>query len=102
MSHRSGRVLSIPVLVYHPGGHFLVSLSLLYVSNNTYTFIVAKYLIATQYCDGLRGAMVVYDPQDPHLPLYDIDDGNLLISFLSLLSINSTLLESTVITLADW
>ncbi|KAF9031294.1 laccase 1 [Panaeolus papilionaceus] len=39
---------------------------------------------STQYCDGLRGPMVVYDPQDPHLALYDFDD------------------ESTVITLGDW
>ncbi|KAI0294023.1 laccase C [Multifurca ochricompacta] len=37
-----------------------------------------------QYCDGLRGALVVYDPDDPHAALYDVDD------------------ESTVITLADW
>ncbi|KAJ6453702.1 laccase [Mycena sanguinolenta] len=36
--------------------------------------------LSTQYCDGLRGAIVVYDPNDPHLSLYD----------------------STVITLADW
>ncbi|KIM71371.1 laccase [Piloderma croceum F 1598] len=40
--------------------------------------------VSTQYCDGLRGPLVVYDPQDPHADLYDIDD------------------ESTVITLADW
>ncbi|KAJ3513771.1 hypothetical protein NLJ89_g2768 [Agrocybe chaxingu] len=39
---------------------------------------------STQYCDGLRGAFVVYDPDDPHKSLYDFDD------------------ESTVITLADW
>ncbi|KZS91064.1 Coriolopsis Gallica laccase collected At 8.98 Kev [Sistotremastrum niveocremeum HHB9708] len=37
-----------------------------------------------QYCDGLRGPLVVYDPQDPFRHLYDIDDA------------------STVITLADW
>ncbi|KAF8469267.1 laccase [Russula ochroleuca] len=37
-----------------------------------------------QYCDGLRGPLVIYDPNDPHLGLYDVDD------------------ESTVITLADW
>ncbi|KAI0732220.1 laccase [Fomitopsis betulina] len=37
-----------------------------------------------QYCDGLRGPFVVYDPEDPHRDLYDVDD------------------ESTVITLADW
>nr|AID59415.1 laccase 7 precursor [Cerrena sp. HYB07] len=40
--------------------------------------------LSTQYCDGLRGAFVVYDPTDPHKALYDVDD------------------ESTVITLADW
>ncbi|KAJ7662306.1 yellow laccase [Mycena rosella] len=39
--------------------------------------------LATQYCDGLRGPLVVYDPDDPHASLYDVDD------------------ESTVITLAD-
>ncbi|KAH9853245.1 laccase [Lenzites betulinus] len=40
--------------------------------------------LSTQYCDGLRGPMVVYDPSDPHADLYDVDD------------------ETTVITLADW
>ncbi|KAJ3716768.1 laccase [Lentinula guzmanii] len=40
--------------------------------------------LSTQYCDGLRGALVVYDPQDPYAVLYDVDD------------------DSTVITLADW
>nr|AAM66348.1 laccase 2 [Trametes sp. C30]AAM66349.1 laccase 2 [Trametes sp. C30] len=40
--------------------------------------------LSTQYCDGLRGVMVVYDPNDPHQSLYDVDD------------------ESTVITLSDW
>nr|VWO96452.1 Laccase-2 (EC (Benzenediol:oxygen oxidoreductase 2) (Diphenol oxidase 2) (Urishiol oxidase 2) [Ganoderma boninense] len=38
----------------------------------------------TQYCDGLRGPLVIYDPQDPYLAWYDVDD------------------ESTIITLADW
>ncbi|KAF7329657.1 Laccase I [Mycena kentingensis (nom. inval.)] len=33
--------------------------------------------LSTQYCDGLRGPFVVYDPQDPHKHLYDIDDGSL-------------------------
>jgi iron transport multicopper oxidase len=27
--------------------------------------------LATQYCDGLRGPFVVYDPNDPHSSLYD-------------------------------
>ncbi|EJF61592.1 laccase [Dichomitus squalens LYAD-421 SS1] len=40
--------------------------------------------LSTQYCDGLRGPLVIYDPEDPHASLYDVDD------------------DSTVITLADW
>ncbi|KAJ7181074.1 laccase [Mycena filopes] len=40
--------------------------------------------LSTQYCDGLRGAMVLYDNADPQRHLYDFDDA------------------STVITLADW
>jgi len=31
--------------------------------------------LGLQYCDGLRGPMVIYDPADPHASLYDIDDG---------------------------
>ncbi|KAG2069767.1 laccase [Suillus decipiens] len=37
-----------------------------------------------QYCDGLRGAVVIYDPEDPLGYMYDVDDAN------------------TVITLSDW
>ncbi|KAG9309110.1 laccase [Chiua virens] len=37
-----------------------------------------------QYCDGLRGPLVIYDPQDPLKSMYDVDDA------------------STVITLSDW
>ncbi|KIM83693.1 laccase [Piloderma croceum F 1598] len=40
--------------------------------------------LSTQYCDGLRGPLVIYDPYDPHATLYDVDD------------------ESTVITVSDW
>lgn len=40
--------------------------------------------LSTQYCDGLRGAFVVYDPDDPLKDLYDVDD------------------DSTIITLSDW
>ncbi|KAJ3865330.1 laccase [Lentinula novae-zelandiae] len=40
--------------------------------------------LSTQYCDGLRGAFAVYDPEDPLGDLYDVDD------------------ESTIITLSDW
>nr|5E9N_A Chain A, Laccase 2 [Steccherinum murashkinskyi] len=40
--------------------------------------------LSTQYCDGLRGPFVVYDPNDPNASLYDVDD------------------DTTIITLADW
>ncbi|KAF8146303.1 laccase [Mycena galopus ATCC 62051] len=40
--------------------------------------------LSTQYCDGLRGPMVTYDPNDPVKDLYDIDD------------------EGTVLSLSDW
>ncbi|TFK49625.1 hypothetical protein OE88DRAFT_1736628 [Heliocybe sulcata] len=40
--------------------------------------------LGNQYCDGLRGPFVVYDPVDPFKHMYDVDD------------------ESTIITLADW
>ncbi|KAF9232448.1 laccase [Melanogaster broomeanus] len=37
-----------------------------------------------QYCDGLRGPLIIYDPDDPYLDSYDVDN------------------ESTIITLMDW
>ncbi|KAJ7506615.1 laccase lcc5 [Mycena galericulata] len=40
--------------------------------------------LSTQYCDGLRGPMIIYDPDDPQKYLYDVDDA------------------STIISLADW
>ncbi|KAJ7248476.1 laccase 3 [Mycena rebaudengoi] len=40
--------------------------------------------LSMQYCDGLRGPLIIYDPKDPHKPLYDVDDA------------------TTIITLADW
>ncbi|KAH9999530.1 Cupredoxin [Russula vinacea] len=36
------------------------------------------------YCDGLRGAFIIRDPEDPQAGLYDVDD------------------DTTIITLADW
>ncbi|KAJ7509112.1 laccase [Mycena galericulata] len=40
--------------------------------------------ITTQYCDGLRGPLVIYDPHDPLKSLYDVDD------------------EGTILTIGDW
>ncbi|KAJ7689291.1 laccase 2 precursor [Mycena rosella] len=36
--------------------------------------------LSMQYCDGLRGPLIIYDPQDPHKYLYDVDDSNTIIS----------------------
>ncbi|KAJ7469670.1 laccase [Mycena latifolia] len=55
---------------------FLYSFS---TGNQAGTFWYHSHL-STQYCDGLRGPMVVYDPFDPHRHRY----------------------EHTVITLSDW
>ncbi|KAG1727034.1 laccase [Suillus lakei] len=39
---------------------------------------------ALQYCEGLRGPMVIYDPLDPYRDMYDVDD------------------MSTILTILDW
>ncbi|KAF8505410.1 laccase [Russula emetica] len=44
------------------------------VPNQTGTYWYHSHFL-NQYCDGLRGAFVVRDPQDPHADLYDVDDG---------------------------
>lgn len=56
--------------------------------------------LSTQYCDGLRGPIVVYDPADPHASLYDVDDGEP--TYIDTISSSHSLIDSTVITLADW
>ncbi|KAF9468902.1 laccase 2 precursor [Collybia nuda] len=63
-----------------PGHSFLYDFK---VPNQAGTFWYHSHLLA-QYCDGLRGAFIVYDRLDPYRYKYDIDD------------------ESTIITLADW
>ncbi|KAF7346890.1 Laccase 8 [Mycena venus] len=40
--------------------------------------------LSVQYADGLRGTLIIYDPDDPLQDLYDVDDA------------------STVLTVADW
>ncbi|EIM87621.1 laccase [Stereum hirsutum FP-91666 SS1] len=70
-------VTQCPIL---PGNSFQYDFQ---VPDQAGTFWYHSHLGA-QYCDGLRGPFIVYDPQDPYAHLYDVDD------------------ESTVITLADW
>ncbi|KAJ6571032.1 laccase [Mycena vulgaris] len=66
------------------GTNFLVRASAYYRNAELIYFIRYHSHLSTQYCDGLRGAIVIYDPEDPHATLYDVDN------------------EDTVITLADW
>nr|AOZ19964.1 laccase [Trametes polyzona] len=63
-----------------PGHAFLYDFQ---VPDQAGTFWYHSHL-STQYCDGLRGAFVVYDPNDPHKSRYDFDN------------------DDTVITLSDW
>jgi iron transport multicopper oxidase len=63
-----------------PNHSFLHSFS---VPNQAGTFWYHSHY-SVQYCDGLRGPLVIYDPEDPLAYMYDVDDA------------------STVITLADW
>jgi iron transport multicopper oxidase len=56
-----------------------------------------------EQCDGLRGALVIYDPNDPLAYMYDVDDGKRVLIDLYQNSDPSRLSpESTVITLSDW
>ncbi|KAL5514274.1 hypothetical protein ACEPAG_2362 [Sanghuangporus baumii] len=63
-----------------PGNSFLYNFS---TSGQSGTYWYHSHL-SSQYCDGLRGPLVLYDPNDPHAGLYDVDD------------------ESTVIAIGDW
>ncbi|KAG6816536.1 hypothetical protein H0H93_007984 [Arthromyces matolae] len=65
------------------GGAMVSQCPIVQNSSFLYEFDVLNQA-AVQYCDGLRGAFVIYDPEDPYKKLYDVDD------------------ESTIITLADW
>ncbi|KAJ4491939.1 laccase lcc5 [Lentinula edodes] len=51
------------------------------VSDQAGTFWYHSHL-STQYCDGLRGPLVIYDPDDPYADLYDVDDDTTVISLM--------------------
>ncbi|KAJ7854560.1 Cu-oxidase-domain-containing protein [Mycena olivaceomarginata] len=65
---------------FGPGESYIYTLPL---GNQTGSFWYHSQL-GVQYSDGLRGTLIIYDPDDPLAHLYDIDDA------------------STVLTLADW
>ncbi|KAJ7041325.1 Cu-oxidase-domain-containing protein [Mycena alexandri] len=65
---------------FGPGESYTYTLPL---GDQTGTFWYHSQL-SVQYADGLRGTLIVYDPDDPLAHLYDVDDA------------------STVLTVADW
>ncbi|KAG6888181.1 hypothetical protein C0995_010025 [Termitomyces sp. Mi166 len=73
----SASVTQCPIL---PGNSFLYEFD---VGDQAGTFWYHSHS-STQYCDGLRGPIIIYDPNDPFRELYDVDD------------------ENTVITVSDW
>ena len=77
MPYRSRKQLSVRLSGAKPGG---IGFRVLYyfrpliccILQGTYWY---HSHFQNQYCDGLRGALVVYDPNDLNLGLYDVDDG---------------------------
>ncbi|KAH8994288.1 laccase [Lactarius akahatsu] len=77
---------------YADGGAFVNQCPIIPDNSFTYQFKTDKQAgtywyhshFRAQYCDGLRGPLVIYDRDDPHASLYDVDN------------------EDTIITLADW
>jgi len=89
MSYCPGQFIPVRLQDSKSGPRHVVSTKCTFHTNHTIgqagTFWYHSH-VSTQYCDGLRGPLVVYDPQDPYADLYDIDDGQyfflLMISFL--------------------
>ena len=73
MSHNSPGFVSVGLYHGGAGRHILVSFPFMYVLFSRSHPPTCS--VATQYCDGLRGAFIVDDPNDPHASLYDVDDG---------------------------
>jgi iron transport multicopper oxidase len=72
-------------------------------SGNSQESRFAHILAESQWCDGLRGAFILDDPEDPHQDLYDVDDGALYcFLFKNITELLACYSESTIITLSDW
>jgi hypothetical protein len=80
MPHLSGKLVPVRLFCSWPSWNILVSLPPLYVYSQCESSEALKDNPATQYCDGLRGPLIIYDPRDPHRSLYDVDDGSSNIS----------------------
>ncbi|KAH0586797.1 hypothetical protein H2248_005648 [Termitomyces sp. 'cryptogamus'] len=56
-----------------PNASFVYDVPLILNQTGTYWY---HSQLSVQYVDGLRGALIVYDPEDPLAHLYDVDDEN--------------------------
>jgi iron transport multicopper oxidase len=54
-----------------PGNPFFYDFN---AQNQTGTYWYHSHY-GVQYCDGLRGPLIIYDPDDPYRSSYDINDG---------------------------
>ncbi|KAG1809741.1 laccase [Suillus variegatus] len=50
-----------------------------------------------QYCDGLQGPLIIYNPNDPYSSLYDIDDESSIITLMDWYNLPSPLVQRQVI-----
>nr|QPA20093.1 laccase 10 [Amylostereum areolatum] len=77
---------------YDEGSDFVTQCPLAPNTSYTYTIPLGEQTgthwyhsqLSVQYVDGFRGPLIIYDPEDPHADLYDVDD------------------ESTIIQVGDW
>lgn len=63
-----------------PGDSFLYQFN---TQNQSGTFWYHSHY-NLQYCDGLRGPIVIYDPQDPYSFMYDVDDSASELFFINI------------------
>lgn len=75
MPDLSWSFFSVRVQCWRTSRDLLVPLSLWSSYSDLSTYNRLLNGVQVQYCDGLRGALIIYDPQDPYRFLYDIDDG---------------------------
>lgn len=59
-----------------PGASFVYDVPIIRGQTGTHWY---HSELSVQYVDGFRGPIVIYDPEDPHASLYDVDDVNTII-----------------------
>ena len=78
MSNWADGVFGVTQCPINSGGSFLHQFN---ARGQTGTYWYHSHY-SLQYCDGLRGPLVIYDRNDPLKHLYDVDDGGCALSKL--------------------